>query len=94
MAGTTGRRLFSCKQPVNFTYEGNPVFLSKGAVVREGHPLLKGHEELFEPLVVHYEVDEPVEAEEDTPSRSGTRPPKDDAPRSAVRADQREARTR
>jgi hypothetical protein len=36
----------------------NGVVVHKGTTVRVGHPMLKGREELFSPLVVDYEVEE------------------------------------
>lgn len=46
------------------TYEGEPLFVQKGELVRHGHPLLKGRDELFEPAdrVSRFdEVDDGVE---------------------------------
>lgn len=40
---------FSC------TVDGNRYDVSKGATVREGHPVIAGRESLFGPLVPHYE---------------------------------------
>jgi hypothetical protein len=82
-------KLYVCKDAVNFTFQGQPVFLARGAVVRAGHPIMKGHEDLFEPLKVHYETELPAAAEPERPAAV-----KDEAPRSAVRADQQQARTR
>jgi hypothetical protein len=46
--------------------------------VREGHPILEAHPELFAPLVPHFEVDEPAKDEppEDTapPAGGGSKP--------------------
>lgn len=40
-------------------YEGRRVFLNAGkTTVREGHPILKGREHLFEPLAVDFEVEQ------------------------------------
>lgn len=42
---------------------GTPVFIHKGMTARAGHPVLKGREYLFEPLVPDYELpDEPEPA--------------------------------
>lgn len=73
---------YVAKESATFDYAGQPVFLTAGTtIVRAGHPILKSHEHLFEPLKVHW--DHKPAGEEDTP-----------APASPVRADQRGARTR
>lgn len=42
-----------------FTHEGQPVTVTRGVTtVREGHPILKGRENLFGPLKVDYELPE------------------------------------
>jgi hypothetical protein len=33
------------------TFEGEPYFLQKGELVPDGHPILKGREDLFEPAL-------------------------------------------
>jgi hypothetical protein len=60
--------LYIGKEPVTFDFEGAPVFIGPTVVVRAGHPIMKGREGLFEPLVVHYDV-EPAP----TPKSSSTR---------------------
>lgn len=42
----------------SFVYAGGRV--NKGQLVRVGHPLITGRESLFVPLVVDYDLDEPV----------------------------------
>lgn len=56
--------LYVGKEPVTFEYDGAPVFIGPTIVVRAGHPIMKGREDLFTPLVVHYDVpkDEPKTA--------------------------------
>jgi hypothetical protein len=49
---TTGTDLFVCRAAVHFEYEGGPVYLAAGAIVRAGNPVMKGREGLFEPFVV------------------------------------------
>ena len=40
-------------------YEGERVPIHKGVTrVREGHPMLKGHEDLFKPIDVHYDIED------------------------------------
>lgn len=50
--------LFVGKSPVTFDYEGSPVFVGPNTVVRAGHPIMAGREDLFEPLTVHFDVDQ------------------------------------
>ncbi len=48
-----------------FDYKGQPVYVVAGkTIVRSGHPMLKGHEYLFEPLVVHYDLPAPTRERE------------------------------
>ena len=49
--------LYVGKEPATFEHEGSPVFIGPAIVVRAGHPIMKGREDLFVPLVVHYDVD-------------------------------------
>lgn len=40
-----------------FTHEGQPVTITRGkTTVREGHPILKGRENLFGPITVDFEL--------------------------------------
>lgn len=59
--------LYVGKEPATFDYEGAPVFIGPGIVVRAGHPIMAGREDLFVPLVVHYDV-EPAPATGSKPS--------------------------
>ena len=55
--------LYIGKEPATFDFEGSPVFIGPGTVVRAGHPIMNGREDLFELLRVHYDVvAEPVVA--------------------------------
>jgi hypothetical protein len=47
-------------------FEGQTVVIGPGIVVRAGHPIMAGHEDLFVPLIVHYDV-EPEVAARSTP---------------------------
>ena len=79
----SGADLFVAKESATFEHNGQPIFLTAGVtLVRAGHPILKGHEGLFEPVRVHYEVAQPKAGDDDG------------APASPVRADHRGARTR
>lgn len=44
-----------------FLFEHNGVLkhVPQGTTVRVGHPILKGREDLFHPLVVDYEIEQP-----------------------------------
>lgn len=48
--------LYVGKEPVTFEYEGSPVFIGPAIVVRAGHPIMQGREDLFTPLTVHYDT--------------------------------------
>ena len=48
--------LYVGKEPATFEFEGSPVFIGPAIVVRAGHPIMQGREDLFVPLVVHYDV--------------------------------------
>lgn len=58
--------LYVAREPMTFDFEGSPVFIGPNTVVRAGHPIMKGREQFFTPLVVHYDV-----AEEAKPTRTG-----------------------
>lgn len=54
--------LLIARTDATFNYKGQPVFVIAGkTIVRQGHPILKGHEGLFEPLRVHYDLPPPRE---------------------------------
>lgn len=62
MAKTEGR-IFIATDSFVTSLDGVDVTVSKGFTrVREGHPLLRGREHLFEPLTVHYEVEQATAA--------------------------------
>lgn len=80
----TGPDVYVAKESATFDFHGQPIFLTAGVTtVRAGHPILKGHEGLFEPLRIHFDVPRP-EADDEPKT----------APASPVRADHRGARTR
>jgi hypothetical protein len=56
--------LYVGKEPATFELDGSPVFIGPTVVVRAGHPIMKGRESLFEPLVVHYDVEQAATSEE------------------------------
>lgn len=62
--------LYIGKEPCTFDFEGSPVFIGPAVVVRAGHPIMKGREHLFIPLVVHFEVDEVDESVKGEPAKS------------------------
>jgi hypothetical protein len=48
------------RMSAKFTWEGQEVFLAEGrTTIREGHPILDDHAELFQPLVPTFETEEP-----------------------------------
>jgi hypothetical protein len=63
--------LYVGKEPATFEHEGSPVFIGPSVVVRAGHPIMKGREHLFTPLVVNYDVAEPTE---DEPKAAAAKP--------------------
>lgn len=44
--------LYVCVESVNFEHGGRNVFVGPGAVFRAGHPIMKGRERFFRPLVL------------------------------------------
>lgn len=50
------RRLYVCRNTFVFEEDGITKSVRRGAVVRAGHPIMDGHEDMFSPLVVDYEV--------------------------------------
>lgn len=60
MRTMTSNDLFVAVKVAAVGFEGRTVMLEPGMVVRAGHPLLQGREELFEPLRVDFEVEQEV----------------------------------
>lgn len=53
-----GGEIFVARQSFTTELDGVPISVYGGQTrVRAGHPLLKGREELFEPLKVHYDIE-------------------------------------
>lgn len=51
--------LFVAKEAFTTTLDGVEVTVKQGVTrVRAGHPLLKGREMYFEPLTVHYDIED------------------------------------
>lgn len=50
------RRLYVCKSTFVFEEDGLTKSVQRGAIVRAGHPIMDGHEDMFSPLVIDYEV--------------------------------------
>lgn len=55
------RDLLVAKNAMVFVHDGRRVRICKGTLVRAGHPILKGREDLFEPVTVEYDVESDVE---------------------------------
>lgn len=52
-------RIMIATQGAMFDYEGQKVFIVEGkTTAREGHPVLKGREGLFKPLVPEFEIEQ------------------------------------
>jgi hypothetical protein len=60
--------LYVGKESMTFEFGGVPVFIGPNTVIRAGHPIMRGREDLFTPLVVHYDV-EPEEPKAAKPVR-------------------------
>ncbi len=48
--------LYVGKEPAMFAFEGSTVFVGPNTVIRAGHPIMRGREHLFTPLVVHFDL--------------------------------------
>lgn len=60
-----GSGILVARQSFTAELDGVPVSVVRGVThVREGHPLLEGREELFEPVTVHFEVNSAAPAGE------------------------------
>jgi len=58
--------LLIVKESVLTEVDGENVYLNVGQIARAGHPIVKGREHLFEPIVVNYELEKPKTQEEET----------------------------
>lgn len=55
--------IYICKENAMVPLDGVPTLFTKGQTrVRAGHELLKLYPELFEPITVHYDVEEDTSA--------------------------------
>jgi hypothetical protein len=53
-----------CRESFLTDWEGQRrIFTAGQTTIREGHPIVKGNEHLFEPLTITYELPEPKKAE-------------------------------
>ncbi|WP_406168889.1 histone-like nucleoid-structuring protein Lsr2 [Streptomyces sp. NBC_00996] len=61
--------IFVAKKTASMIWQGRHIVLEQGVTLaREGHPLLDAAGEMFEPVTVHFDLEdsaEPVQAEED-----------------------------
>lgn len=55
-----------------FEYEGVLTYIQPGMVARKGHPIIKGHEDHFEPLYVHFDMPAPEVEEQEPAEKSST----------------------
>jgi len=61
--------IFVARESFATELDGVPISVFGGVTrVRAGHPLLKGREQMFEPITVHYDVDD-----QPSPARGETR---------------------
>jgi hypothetical protein len=68
--------------------DGETVTVHAGATrVREGHPLLEGREELFEPLEIQYDIEQATDAPGEKRSRSKKKPAKQEEQSASTEAD-------
>lgn len=61
MANEKTRRLYVAKQSFATEFEGTPVVIQKGNTVEEGHPLLKGREDLFKLIEADFKCEDETE---------------------------------
>lgn len=55
--------IFVARDSFSTEIDGVPVSVQKGVTrVRAGHPLLEGREGLFEPITVHFDVEQATSA--------------------------------
>ncbi len=54
----TGGEILVAREPMFVTVKGVSVAIQKGQTVREGHPIVVGREDAFEPLTVDFELEE------------------------------------
>lgn len=59
---STPDKLFVCKNTFVFEVDGVLEAVRQGAVVRAGHPIMDGREDMFAPIHVDYEVEAPAPA--------------------------------
>lgn len=58
-----GDRIYIATESFATEIDGQPVSVVAGMTrVREGHPLLAGREHLFQPLEIHFEVEQATAA--------------------------------
>jgi hypothetical protein len=63
MPRKSGSTIYVAKDSFLTIVDGVEVMISKGKTrVREGHPLLNGRSELFEPLTVDYDIEQATAA--------------------------------
>lgn len=65
--------IYVAKQSAVLMFEGRKTFITGGrTTVREGHPILESHGNLFEPLQVTFDHDRPVESATAAPGERRT----------------------
>lgn len=77
--------IYVARDSASVIIEGDRYALQKGLTrVRAGHPLVERHPELFEPLDVHYDVEDATQAP--GRRRGGRRAPEAAGPQDATQA--------
>ena len=84
--------LLVAKEGATFDMNGQPVFVNVGDIVRVGHPVLRGHEYLFQPLVVKWDLPRPAVPPAVEPAEERRVPQR--PPASPVKASHQGARSR
>jgi hypothetical protein len=51
--------LFAANASVLTWFQDENIYITAGDLAREGHPVMKGREDMFEPVQVRFEVSEP-----------------------------------
>lgn len=81
-------KIFVAVDSAAFEYDGDMIVVHKGVTrVREGHPMLKEHQELFKPIDVHYDIEQATRAPGERRTLRGRGKAKDDAEQAGPDAD-------
>ena len=59
--------IFRCNEGHAFDRDGVTYTVTKGSLARAGHPVLIGHEQYYEPVILDYDLPADDEAENNGP---------------------------